>query len=876
MSNRAGTRRSSAIPGVVQGLPLSAMDVIALCLAAYALFRLRKLSRQLEALRREVGGARVEAAGPPADPSAGEAGAGRRLSARQRPRGRLATALAGVRRSRRAAAATGSAARSVNWMVWLGGVSVALAGVFLVKYSIDQGLLTPWARVIAGLLAGCGMHWLAEWLVRRAGAGHPALAALAGAGSTTLCAAALAALHLYDLVPSYVAFLFIAAVSLATLALEPRHGAVLGVLGLGGSYGVPLFVGGGSDGIVGVLLYCLIVSGAALLLAGRRFRISLWAGMLLGSMFWMLASLPGTQADGYRGPYIAVLAGAMLALPSVDWQRGRLGRLHSAGAVETTRLPPAAIPVGLLVLTLAQGLAAVTEPFSLVSAAGWTPLVVLLLLAGRRFPKCSGLPWVWLVLQAMGWVAASVRVEGLELVWREPQPAVRAGFPFYAAWMAAVFAGFSIGNLRLRRPAPQWASLATVAPACWLGLAFVVATDRAVSPAWAAAGVAIGGAWTAAGWTWVRRGLDAMASWAILGCAGAYSVAAAILFRDASLTLALAAQAVPLAWLAARFGGSTVAWLVKAVLAATVVRLTFNRWLPSYEEAAGWTWWTYGGSALAGVAAGRLARPLPGLRRWIEAAAVHLLVLASWAVTREWLYGEAMFESRYGLRDAAVNTVVWGGLGLAYLGRMRASEHLGGLYRWVARVLLVLALGNHCIVLTALNPIGGLESVGPDKVWNILLLAYGAPVALALLAVRFGEPGGSRPAGLAAAVSAFVFVNLEVRHLWQGALAWSPVPGDGEMATYSIAWLAMAVGCMLAGGMRFGPSVYRIGMVLLLLTACKVFLVDASGLTGLLRAGSFLGLGLSLLGLAYLHRRLSRLRVPVRAEDCSEGADLAR
>ena len=852
------------------------MEIVALCLAVYALFRLRSLSKQLKALQREVGGASVDATLPPADPPAVEAGRRTRRSAEQRPSGRLATALPGWRGSRKAGSAPGSGVRSVNWMVWLGGVSVALAGVFLVKYSIDQGLLTPWARVISGLLAGCAMHWLAEWLVRRAGASHPSLAALAGAGSATLCAAALAALHLYDLVPAYAAFGFIAAVSLATLALEPRHGAVLGMLGLVGSYGVPLFVGGGSDGIVGVLLYCLIVSCAVLLLAGRRFRVSLWAGMLLGSTFWMLASLPAEQADGYRGPYIAVLAGALLALPSVDWRRGRLGRWLSAGAVETARLPPTAIPAGLLVLTLAQGLAVMNEPFSLVSAAGWTPLAVLLLVAGRRIPRCSGLGWVWLGLQVLVWIAASFRRDGLELVWSQPQPAVLAGFPLYAAWMAAVFSGFSAWNLRLRKPSPLWASLATVAPACWLGLAFLVATDRAVSPAWAAAGVAIGMTWTVAGWTWVRRGLDAMASWSILGCSGAYSVAAAILFRDAGLTLALAAQAVPLAWLAVRLSGSSLVWLVKAVLAVTVVRLTFNSWLPSYEEAAGWTWWTYGGSALAGVAAGRLARPLPRLRRWIEATVVHLLVLASWAVTREWFYGEAIFDARYGLREAAVNTVVWGGLGLAYLGRMRASEHLSGLYRWASRVLLALALANHCIVLTALNPIHGFESVGPEKFWNILLLAYGAPVALALLAVRFGERGGSRPAVLAAALSSFAFVNLEIRHLWQGALSWSPAPGDGEMATYSIAWLVMAVGCMLAGGMRFGPSVYRIGMALLLLTACKVFLVDVSGLTGLLRAGSFLGLGLSLLGLAYLHRRLSRLQVPVGAEDARQRPGLDR
>ena len=33
-----------------------------------------------------------------------------------------------------------------NWLVWLGGIALALGGAFLVKLSIDYGLLTPAAR----------------------------------------------------------------------------------------------------------------------------------------------------------------------------------------------------------------------------------------------------------------------------------------------------------------------------------------------------------------------------------------------------------------------------------------------------------------------------------------------------------------------------------------------------------------------------------------------------------------------------------------------------------------------------------------------------------------------------------------------------------
>src|SRR5262249_61461577 len=37
-----------------------------------------------------------------------------------------------------------------QWAVWVGGLAVVLGGIFLVRYSIEQGLLGPRVRVIIG------------------------------------------------------------------------------------------------------------------------------------------------------------------------------------------------------------------------------------------------------------------------------------------------------------------------------------------------------------------------------------------------------------------------------------------------------------------------------------------------------------------------------------------------------------------------------------------------------------------------------------------------------------------------------------------------------------------------------------------------------
>jgi uncharacterized membrane protein len=44
-----------------------------------------------------------------------------------------------------------------NWLVWLGGVALAMGGAFLVKLSIDYGLLTPAVRVALGVLFGLAL-----------------------------------------------------------------------------------------------------------------------------------------------------------------------------------------------------------------------------------------------------------------------------------------------------------------------------------------------------------------------------------------------------------------------------------------------------------------------------------------------------------------------------------------------------------------------------------------------------------------------------------------------------------------------------------------------------------------------------------------------
>jgi uncharacterized membrane protein len=129
-----------------------------------------------------------------------------------------------------------------NWLVWLGGVALALGGAFLVKLSIDYGLLTPPVRVLLAVLLGLGLCGASEWLARReltepdAGSALSYVPqALAAGGAATVFAAIYAAYQLYGLIGATAAFVLLAATAAATVALALRQGIFVAALGLVGA-----------------------------------------------------------------------------------------------------------------------------------------------------------------------------------------------------------------------------------------------------------------------------------------------------------------------------------------------------------------------------------------------------------------------------------------------------------------------------------------------------------------------------------------------------------------------------------------------------------------------------------------------------------------
>ncbi|MCB1448529.1 MAG: DUF2339 domain-containing protein, partial [Nitratireductor sp.] len=102
----------------------------------------------------------------------------------------------------------------------------------------------------------------------------------------------------------------------------------------------------------------------------------------------------------------------------------------------------------------------------------------------------------------------------------------------------------------------------------------------------------------------------------------------------------------------------------------------------------------------------------------------------------------------------------------------------------------------------------------------------------------------------------FTFVSLSVRHAFKGdALSLMRSTSDAEFWTYSAAWLLLGAGVLALGGFFRSRPVRFASALLIGLTVLKVFLLDLSELEGVLRALSFIGLGLSLLVIGRFYQR---------------------
>lgn len=778
-----------------------------------------------------------------------------------------------------------------NWVYAVSAASLALAGVFFVQYGIENGLLPPTARVAAALLFGLALIGAGEWLRRRQGGdGDSAQSATAylpsvfsGAGVVSVFAAIVAARQLYGLIGAETAFGGLMITAAGAVALGWVSGPLLVVVGLLGAAAAPFLVGGDAAGPWLYGYYGLIAAAGLAVDTVRRWRwLSVLALVLGFGGAWLMmvsgAGAPGMLAFFAVMPVLTLMLADFALIPRLGgpplWQvaltNGAAGR--PPFAVLLAHGATAAATVGLVMQ--AGNATEVMLAFGVLAG-----LAVLLLLWADRAEGLADLA-LWpaagflgrLVLEPLSWGAAYSAFRAQEIALRPPETAAPLTISLLLG-LAVLISGAAA--IRALRPGPQalgfGLAAVLVAPLTAAGLElFWWPVPVLGAYPWALQVIALAAAMVALALRFAKADGDdhRRAAHATLSALSLIALALFLVTTETALTLALGVLALAAAGLDRRFRLPEMGLFVQAAVAVLSWRLMVDPGLDwALRAPLGSVLLAFGGTIAALAAAWVVLRPLerPVVRGVLESAvAGYAAVLANICISR-WLTGlgePGVEEGHWGL---ALQMMPWAVLAVVQLYRADLGGRLRRLRLVLAAVAGAIAAALMLASLTLANPLlsGIVESAGQivrgPQPFDTLLLAYGLP-GLALLAVALrlrplaGWPRLQRVVLCSGAGLLGFWVALEIRRFWQGDWLAGPGVGQEELYSYTVALILLGAGLLYQAIASGSPGLRRVAMAVIGLTAAKVFLIDAAGLTGLTRVLSFLGLGLSLAGLAWLNR----------------------
>jgi uncharacterized membrane protein len=772
-----------------------------------------------------------------------------------------------------------------QWAVRVGGLALALGGIFTVRFSIEQGLLGPGVRVALGALLAVALIAVGEWARRTERlsgiSGLPSAhipGVLTAAGTTVAFADVYAAYALYQFLSPSAAFILLGAVALATLAAAVLHGPALAGLGLVGAYVTPLLVTSEQPDYWSLYIYLAIVTAAALALARARMWRWLAITAVVLAFLW---TLPGS-VDGRLGTlpphaFHVTVSFALVALLIVSGflfgpaaapgridpvSSGALAAFVAAAALLVLASRHDTLALFVFVVLVAASVAIAWRTDAAVAAVPAAAVLAALVIVRWAL----NLSFEHLVLPS-GPVAGAVPEPDIA----QPDTHLALGIAF-----AALFG--VTGYLAQIRPeesrAPSaivaivWSAAAVFAPLAILAALYYRIAAFEHSIPFAAAALLIAALYALAtealGKQAPRPGIASAGALFATGAVAALALALTMALEKGWLTVALALMVPGIAWVAQQRPLRALRYLAAAIGMLVLARLAFE---PRVVGSAvgttpifNWLLYGYGIPAAAFWLGGYLLRQRAddAPARVVDSGAILLTVLTAFLEIRHSINHGDVYRPSAGLAEIALQVCV----GLAMTIALERLRLVTGnvVHDVAARILAVLTLAAIVLGLfLAENPLFTGAPVGGAFV-NLILLGYGLPAVLAallaLVARGVRAPGYSAAAAVTAVALAIAYLSLEVRTLFHGPVLDRGLTTSAEQYTYSAVWLAFGVVLLAAGVWLRSQPVRFASAAVVILTVLKVFLVDMHDLSGIYQGLSFIGLGVVLLGIGWLYQRL--------------------
>ena len=747
-----------------------------------------------------------------------------------------------------------------NWMTWIGGIALAFGGIFLAKYSLDAGLLSPSLRLTLGGLFGISMITFAEYLHRKGivfeGFNNYIPAALAGGGFISCFALMLLAYSSYGMLSPTTTFVLLATIALAASSMALRLGPLLAVIGIIGAYSVPLWVNTGSGNLAALLTYIGFVTLSAVLVAQKVNRTWLWYLLWAGHIGWYWVAMSVIKSTEFwlvGGFALLSIVGLIAMMRLGIFLRLSEYRPHSLKRLLSLK-PDHPLLFAIILPLLIKILFSMASVQWLIVLVCLIVLLLFFALQNSRWDLWQGLALIVAVLLLVSQHNYNVDSNDHLFIFKNMYGLgllLGIGFCCYGLYFGARY--YKRLSFHLVAALSMFALVATL-------YTLTPEQDLAVAYSLWALLLLLGSG------ILIKRAQNAHTQWQQfsywVGANANITLCLTMLLADSGLTLALAIQVLVISYLVKRKNVPMPHWPIKALVAGVLARLTCAPWIYGTDLTfltMHWSVVVYPLSVgLFWFAAKQWQKTQ--MKIWLEGAALHCLALFITTETSYQLVGHYPQFGFLSFYEQVLLSCNWLALGCVYLYRAQTAGQLGKLYKVAG--LILSALAGLLLVSTLLdnNPLLTSLNVGDTPLFNWVLLMWLIPSVLALWLAKLVKPIYAQLSKIVQGVAgglAVLAINGLIRQYWQGTNIYlDNVTSDAELYSYSIIWLALGALVVILGNLKQQLLLQKVGLGILGAVIVKVFLIDMASLTGLLKAISFIGLGLSLVGLSWLFQKL--------------------
>lgn len=776
---------------------------------------------------------------------------------------------------------------STRWMIWLGGIAFAIGGGFLVKYSIDAGLLSPAVRVTMGTIIGFVMAVTGEAIRQRRQkmnflSEFPDYVpgAISAAGIFTAFAAVYSAYALYDLISPLFAFIVLAAISFASTGLAYYHGRFFSYLGMIGGFFIPALVSTGAGNAWTLFPYLLVIASSALWISRKKAWVDVAGVTLLFAMLWSVLWIITSWKIGDIIPvgiYLIILAGLNITL------MGGASPARTADATVKGLIPSHPVTFMSDVVTLLS----VVLLVSIVRLEHYTAVGFILLsiaiigqaYAVHKSPEydMGGIFSVFGIIFLLGsWHVPDIfEIQQLlgdadrrAFIWSPIAPPGLQTFSIASLSLAGIASLAIFIRLPWIFRQATWATIGNLLPLAVLIIAYWRIKDLDTSIPFAGIAAVIALVLTYGtryiGDKSAGEAKAPIAAYAA-GASMAIALALSMILRDAWLSFALALELVALGYIWQKTSVHGLRQLALLLAAVVLARLFLNASIFDYHPGPlpyiNWLFYGYGLTSGLFYLASKIFDDNRENDRLLSVLRAGWIIILISFITLEirvlFSDGGRLYSSPSEL-ELALQTITWSLATTILMWREIKDQDklLGKLRRFMTVIaLLGLIIGGGL----ANNIFVSRVDVGSLIILNLQFLQILIPALLyaakAYMAKLAGKPKSLKLYSLIAFLAFWYWLSAEVRH------GFHPIGGSGNISdwegyTYSLVWLLFSIALLVLGLKRKNETIRLGGLGVLCVVVLKVFLSDMSELEGLSRALSFMGLGAALIGIGYLYQRL--------------------